>query len=271
VSHRPRFRMILPVGAALACVSVLPGCIALLAGGAGAAGGYALGQELPVEQQFRDKAIRSEVSQSWAQFNFELSKDLDATLYDGRVLVTGRVPSEDWHQEGIRRTWQVKGVKEVYDEVEVGPGTSFGQDARDTLVSTRLRSAMLADGNVRSINYTVTTVNGTVYLIGSARGQSELDRVTDYARNIANVRRVVSYVRIRPGDPNGAPAVAGGPSGAPVSAPVSAPASASAPTWNPGPAAAPAPTWNPPTPTPYGGTPPDAPTPRRSIEVTPLN
>ena len=54
---------------------------------------------------------------------------------------------------------------------------------------------------VRSVNYTIDTVNGSVYLIGSARTQAELDRVTEAARNVPDVKRVVSYVEIRPGAP----------------------------------------------------------------------
>ena len=56
-------------------------------------------------------------------------------------------------------------------------------------------------GDVRSVNYTIDTVNGSVYLIGSARSQAELDKVTDVARNVPNVKRVVSYVEIRQGQP----------------------------------------------------------------------
>src|SRR5713226_7722073 len=51
------------------------------------------------------------------------------------------------------------------------------------------------------VNDTIDTVNGSVFLSGSARSQGELDKVTNYARNIPNVKRVVSYVRIRPGEP----------------------------------------------------------------------
>jgi osmotically-inducible protein OsmY len=154
------------------------------------------------------------------------------------VLITGRVPSEAWRQEAVQRSWKVDGVKEVYDEVEVGPETHFSDDARDTVISTRLRNDLLFDGSVKSINYTVKTENGVVYIIGSARSQAELDSVTSYARNIANVRRVVSYVKIRTGDAGSAQA--GG----------NATPSAST--------------------SPSAATPADASTPRAQIEVTPL-
>ncbi len=238
-------RTFLSLGFALVAMSSLPGCLLVAAGGAGAAGGYVLGQEESPGDQLKDTSMRSEISQSWVQYNFDLSKQLDATVYEGRVLVTGRVMNEDWHQEAIRRTWQVKGVKEVYDEVQVGPDTHFSDDARDTLITTRLRNDLIWDSQIRSVNYSIKTENAVVYVIGSARSQTELDRVTDYARNIANVRRVVSYVRIRTGQPADTQ---------PASAPAAnSPATATAAT-----------------PAPAPSTPTASPTPRNEIQVQPL-
>ncbi|HYM04853.1 MAG TPA: BON domain-containing protein [Stellaceae bacterium] len=245
----PPLRTWLLTGTLLAALPVLSGCI-VAAAGAGAAGGYAvLGQEESPGDQLKDKTIAAQVAQSWEQYSRDLAHDLDDTVYQQRVLITGRVPSEEMHQEAVKRAWRVGNVKEVHDEIEVGPETHFSDQARDTVISTRLRTDLLADSNVKSINYTIKTENGVVYVIGSARSQAELNRVTDYARNIPNVRRVVSYVRIRGGEPSAAPTAAS-----------AAPAAASA---APPPAAASA------TPTPQD-TQPTPPTPRGSIEVTPL-
>src|SRR5579883_1308809 len=190
----------------LAVLPALSGCI-VAAAGAGAAGGYSvLGQEESAGDQLKDKTIAAQVSQSWDQYSHDLAHDLAATVYQSRVLITGRVPNEQMRQEAVQRTWKVDGVKEVYDEVEVGPDTHFADQARDTVISTRLRTDLLADSHIKSINYTVKTESGVVYIIGSARSQAELNRVTDYARNIPNVRRVVSYVRIRSGAPPAAQA-----------------------------------------------------------------
>ncbi len=230
-------------GTLLAALPALSGCI-LVAAGAGAAGGYAtLGQERSVSDQAKDAAIGAQISASWDQYSPELAHDLTATVYEGRVLITGRVPKQEWQQEAVQRAWKIEGVKEVYNEIEVGPDTHFMDSARDTVISTRLKNDMVFDSQIKSINYTVRVENGVVYVIGSARSQAELNRVTDYARNIPNVRRVVSYVRIRSGAPPAAQATN-----------AAAPAATSAPTP---PAAS-------------EDTPVGAPTPRSAIEVTPL-
>jgi osmotically-inducible protein OsmY len=196
-----RLRALMVAGTVLSLAPSLAGCI-LAAAGAGAAGGYSVfGQELSPEQQIKDKAIRAVVLQEWDKVTPELAHDLSVTVYDGRVLLTGRVPKEEWHDAAVKGAWRADGVKEVYNEITVGPDTHFMDDARDTVISSRLRGDLVADGHVKSINITVKTEDGVVYVIGSARSQEELDRVTNYARNIPNVRRVVSYVRIRAGAP----------------------------------------------------------------------
>ncbi len=244
-----RFRALLLAGSLLALAPSLAGCL-VAAAGAGAAGGYSiLGQELSAEQQIKDKAIGAVIPQNWDKYNTGLAHDVTATVYDGRVLLTGRVPNEEWRDAAVKGAWQADGVKEVYNEIEVGPETHFVDAARDTIISSRLRGDLIADTHVKSINITVRTEDGVVYVIGSARSHEELDRVTGYARNIPNVRRVVSYVRIRGGEPP----VAQGSSGPAPTASAPTPPATSAPTQ---PAAQ--------------ATPADAPTPRAAIEVTPL-
>lgn len=238
MSHAPsRLRALLLAGTMLAAAPSLAGCL-VAAAGAGAASGYSvLAQELSPEQQVKDAGIKAVIRQSWSEYNQELVHDLTATVYDGRVLITGRVPKEEWRAEAVKRAFQADGVKEVYNEIAVGPDTHFMDEVRDTTISTQLRNDLRFDSQIKSINYTITTENGVVYIIGSARSQDELNRVTDYARNIRNVRSVVSHVRIRSGEP---PAPQAG------AAPAAGPAAVS------------------------GDTPTDAPTPRSAIEATPL-
>jgi len=115
------------------------------------------------------------------------------------------------------------------------------------LISTRLKNDLVWDSQVKSINYTVKTENGIVYIIGSARTKDEMERVTGYARNIPNVRRVVSYVRVRVGEPAAAQAASGP---APVGVQPAPAAASAAPTALTAPA--------------------DAPTQRSTIDVAPL-
>src|SRR5207253_6771195 len=112
--------------------------------------------------------------------------------------------------------------------IEVGPPEGAWQGTKDAWISSRLRTELVFNANIRSVNYTIETVNKSVYLIGSARSQAELDAATTMARNTPDVKRVVSYVEIRPGMPVAArPATPLPPSsaqdpGAPAAAPATA-------------------------------------------------
>jgi osmotically-inducible protein OsmY len=219
---------------------LLGGCVPVVVGGASAGAGYAAAQERSPLQQAKDLEIGSQIAENWRQFDPEMASGLSTNVYDGKVLVTGTVKNPEWRVDAVRLAWQVDGVKEVHSEAQVSDKTSLSDDARDTWITTRVRSALTFDPNVRSLNYTIETVNGVVYLIGSARTQGELDRVTGHARNIPNVRKVVTYVDIRPGEPPTAtagaspaqPAGTGAPADAGSSAPAAAPPSG-APTSTP--------------------------------------
>jgi osmotically-inducible protein OsmY len=190
----------LAAGAMALAAASLSGCI-LAAAGAGAGAGYQLTAERPVTDQVRDAGLAAAIQQSWKEFNPQLHEDLSTTVYEGRVLLTGVVPSEDWRGEAVKRAWKVDGVKEVYDEIQVGPEENFQEDVSDDAITSKLKAQLIADGDVKSINYLVTTVKGVVYIMGTARSNAERDRVVDHARNIGDVKRVVSYVQIRSGEP----------------------------------------------------------------------
>jgi osmotically-inducible protein OsmY len=211
-----RSAAVLAAGAVFLSLSLSACVVPIVAGGA-ASTGYVVGQERDVSTQVNDSVIRAGIDDKWLRFNSDMAHQLSLSIYDGRVLIVGMVSNPEWKTDAVRLAWEVKGVKEVNSEIELSASQGLGDTARDELITTRLRSAILLDSQIRSVNYTIDTVNGSVYLSGSARSQAELDKVTNYARNIPNVKRVVSYVRIRVGEPATA-------SGTPAAVPATVPA-----------------------------------------------
>jgi osmotically-inducible protein OsmY len=113
------------------------------------------------------------------------------------------VPEQEMRLEAIRIAWQPEGVQEVINEVRVEEQTGGADDfALDTWISTELKAKLVFDKEVSSINYSIETVHGVVYLMGVAQSPIELDRVVEHARNIAYVERVVSYVRLNQPEPS---------------------------------------------------------------------
>jgi osmotically-inducible protein OsmY len=166
-----------------------------MAAGAGASLGIAAAQEGGISSAATDLRIKATISEKWFSYKVDTFTKLNLTVDQGRVLITGTVQNPDDRVEAVRLAWQVNGVKQVINEIRVAQSEGVAGFVKDGWITTRLRTAITFEKNIQSINYSIDTVNGTVYLMGVARSQSELDSVISIARTIPNVKQVISYVK----------------------------------------------------------------------------
>lgn len=141
-----------------------------------------------------DSKVREGILARWSVER--LDRRLDATVRNGRALLTGRARTPDERVEAVRLAWQADGVQEVINEIQIDDNSGLTDRATDAWITTQLRSRLLTDAEVTSRNFSIDVVNQTVYLSGRARSQQELDRVVAHAREVSRVRRVVSHVRL---------------------------------------------------------------------------
>lgn len=184
------------IAAGLALALCSAGCVPVMVG-AGVATGVAVAQERSVGSAIDDTTIDVNVGALLLKENDRLFREVGVEVQEGRVLLTGAVPTPEDRLKATMITWRSPGVKEVINELQVTDKSSLGGIAKDSWITTKLRAKILADRRVMDINYSIETVNGVIYLIGVAGSQKELDIVTDYARNISGVERVVSHVRVK--------------------------------------------------------------------------
>jgi osmotically-inducible protein OsmY len=126
-------------------------------------------------------------------------------VVEGRVLMTGRVATQETRIEASRLAWTTPGVADVINELEISDRTVGLIRPRDTWISTQLRARLVGDAHVRVVNYHIETLDGTVYLFGVAQDEAELERVAGHAQAIRGVNRIVSHMRIK-NDPFAIPA-----------------------------------------------------------------
>src|SRR5271169_1815450 len=183
----------------------LGGCPVAIVGGLAAAGGagYAADQERGGGGTANDLSIKTNVQSAWIKADPSMQADLDVTVYEGRTLLTGTAPTPQMKAQAQEVATRVPGVRAVYNEIEVTPPEGAWNSAKDAWITSQVKSDLVFNAHIRSVNYTVETVNSSVYLLGSARSQAELDSATTMARYVRGVKRVVSYVEIRPGAPPG--------------------------------------------------------------------
>lgn len=175
---------------------LLGGCVPLVIGAGGAAA-VGASQDRGLEQAVDDNQIAFEINRKLLAENSKLYAGVATQVRKGRVLLSGSVPAPEDRIAVTRIVWTIGGVKEVINELRVGEKGSFSQSVNDTAITTKLRTRLTTDNNVSGINYSIETVNGTIYLMGTARDKAELDRVIAHARDISGVRNVVSYVEVK--------------------------------------------------------------------------
>lgn len=186
------------VSLALLMAAAASGCdpITVAAGGA-AAVGMGAAEERGLEGAVDDTKIRASINDLWLNQDFDLYRDVTLNITEGRVMLTGSVKKPETRVEAVRLAWQAPGVRQVIDEIQVEDQSGFLDYSRDVWIANNLRTRLMFDSQIKNINYTVDVVNSIVYVMGIAQTQDELDRVVAHARDISNVKRVVSHVVLK--------------------------------------------------------------------------
>ena len=188
----------LPKLAIIYLVFLLPflsGCTTLV--GAGATVGVAAAQERGIKGRAEDLKIEALILEKFIKSGIKLTATIGVEVYEGRVLLTGASKNTKITDQAVKLSWKIRGVKKVINEIQVGRNSTISNFAQDTWITAQIKSNITFDRNIFSINYTIETVNGIVYLIGVAQNTAEHDRVKQHAANVKFVRNVVSHVRVK--------------------------------------------------------------------------
>lgn len=192
-------------GMAAAClIATLPlaGCTPVgMAVGAGATAGSAAMQERGFEQSVRDSVTEAAISKALFDRDINVFANLNVEVVEGRVLLTGFVPTQEDRLAAIRYSWEQDEVTDVINEIQIGDSEAITSKARDKLIASEIRAEITIDEKIKAVNYSIEVVNGTVYLFGIAQNQQELDRVAAHARKVEYVRRIVTDHMVMKDDP----------------------------------------------------------------------
>lgn len=128
-----------------------------------------------------------------------LKNNVDVTVNEGRVLLTGVVRSEDKEELALQLAWKIDGVREVINEIQLLEDKNyrpknFSRAVVDTVLTLEIEAKLLIKPQLKSTNYKVNTVNGVVYLMGIAADEDELNKALDIVARIRGVRKVVNHI-----------------------------------------------------------------------------
>lgn len=174
----------------LAGVVTLQGCVAVAAGGAAAGASAAVDRRttgtLVEDQSIELKAIR----QLNADKDIKAQAHLNVTSYNMVVLLTGEAPTADLRQRAEQIVKGVEKVVTVHNEISVAAPSSMMSRSSDTVITSKVKTKLLAEKNIEGVNIKVVTENGVVYLMGLVK-RAEADLATDIARQTGGVQKVV--------------------------------------------------------------------------------
>ena len=154
-------------------------------------------QERSPKQAAIDILIKAKIEEAMFSNNYEkLFSKVRIIVYEGRVLLVGTVAEEDMKEEANKISWNTKDVKEVANYITIGKNDLIDY-VKDSRISLELRAKMLTDKEVSEVNFSVTTENRILYIVGVAQDDKELNKVLEHASNIAGVKKIVNLVKLK--------------------------------------------------------------------------
>jgi osmotically-inducible protein OsmY len=169
--------------------------------GAGAAvGGKLLIQERTIGESISDKTIWTKIKAAFADAKVPSpGNDVTVTVHEGKVLLVGAVKTKEEVVKILKAAWGPGGVKEVINEIEVAErhDDSLAKYAKDSWITTKIKTKLLSADNVRSANYNIETVKQVVYVFGIAYDEPEKELVLDIISKVKGVNEVKSYIRLK--------------------------------------------------------------------------
>jgi len=188
--------------ALLMFIVIIPSGCASVVIGAGATLGTAAMEERSLKTITADTALATKIRFAIVEKDNQLAVQVGVEVFENQALLTGIVPDEKARARAIKLAWSAGTPKAIFNEIQIGD-SSVVNFSKDSWATASLTSKLTFDEDVLSINYSIETVNGTVYLMGVAQNQQELDRVIAHARTISYVQNIITHVRIKP--PGSAP------------------------------------------------------------------
>ena len=144
-----------------------------------------------------DATIKLNLSAKFLKSENSLFLDVNSNVTEGRVLLTGLVDTQEIRIEAVRKVWEISGVKEVINEIEVGDKTTLKEYMNDLWINTQVKSLAAKTIGLRSFSYNFETIKGKVYIAGITSRPEQLQAIVESTKTIKGVNEIVNYVVIK--------------------------------------------------------------------------
>ena len=119
---------------------------------------------------------------------------IQVEVLDGRIFLSGKVDDPEEKIKITKLAWETKGVREVKNAITIRGSSNFKSTAKDILITSQLRTALILNKTTKSRNYTLETINKKIYIFGIAMNKDEKNEVMSEANKIYDVEKVIPSI-----------------------------------------------------------------------------
>ena len=141
-----------------------------------------------------DNLIKTKISNLIYKYNKDLIADTKIFVNNGSVLFTGKLINPNDKIEFTKLAWNIRGVREVNNEIQVTDTSSIKNIARDIASLGEIRARIMSDKSINSINFSIDVVNDIAYISGVATNELEMNLVKNHASSARFVKEVYNYI-----------------------------------------------------------------------------
>ncbi len=173
---------------------ILSGCV-----GVGSKGLFGTGVSVALDPRTLGTQIDDSIMQKSLTARI-LAKDkkyflsVKSKVIDGRIFLTGKVDSPEEKLQITKIAWETKGTRSVRNDIKIKEEFNFKQSAKDILITTQLRTALIVNKNIKATNYQIDTYKKKIYVYGIAQTSEEKDLVISEANEILDVENVIASI-----------------------------------------------------------------------------
>ena len=119
---------------------------------------------------------------------------IQVEVLDGRIFITGKVDDPEEKLKITKLAWEIEGTRSVKNDLKIKEKFNFKQSAKDILITSQLRSAIIFNKKIKSANYSIDTYKKKIYIYGIAESKEERSLVIEEAKQILDVEDIISSI-----------------------------------------------------------------------------
>ena len=144
--------------------------------------------------QIDDSIMQKNLSAKLINMNTNYILSVKTKVLDGRIFITGKVDKIEEKLKITKLGWEIKGARSVKNDLQIKEKFNFQQAAKDLLITSQLRAAMITNKNIKSANYNIDTHKKKIYIYGISQDEDERALVINEAKKILDVKDVISSI-----------------------------------------------------------------------------